>query len=347
MPEVNRGHRRDKVVLGMTAGRPGLRPVDRVDVLVLVDNVTDQLSTNPEGVQSEFAALRGAGLTTIAGETICCAHHGLSLLITAHGDGRRHSLLLDTGPEGYAIRRNGALLGADFDGVGGLVLSHGHWDHCGGTLMALALLGRRGRGSEVAVYGHPGMFHPRGRRMPDGEIIPFKPIPTPPEMEDAGARVVLTTAPQTLPDDVFYLSGEIPRVTAHEQGLRDHVRQGENGTTWEADPLIIDERFIAAHVRGKGLVVFTGCSHAGVINVLTHARSQVPGVPLYAVMGGLHLSGAGPERIIGETVRHLADFGLRRIVPAHCTGWRAVIALIAAFGEGTVVPAAVGKQVTF
>ncbi len=213
--------------------------------------------------------------------------------------------------------------------------------------MALALLGRRGRGSEVAVYGHPGMFRPRGRRMPDGEIIPFKPIPTPPEMEDAGARVVLTTAPQTLQDDVFYLSGEIPRVTAYEQGLRDHVRQGENGTIWEADPLIIDERFIAAHVRGKGLVVFTGCSHAGVINVLTHARSQVPGVPLYAVMGGLHLSGAGPERIIGETVRDLADFGLRRIVPAHCTGWRAVIALMAAFGETTVVPAAVGKQVTF
>jgi 7,8-dihydropterin-6-yl-methyl-4-(beta-D-ribofuranosyl)aminobenzene 5'-phosphate synthase len=94
-------------------------------------------------------------------------------------------------------------------------------------------------------------------------------------------------------------------------------------------------------------VVFTGCSHAGVINVLTHARSQVPGLPLYAVMGGLHLSGAGPERIIGETVRDLADFGLRRIVPAHCTGWRAVIALMTAFGEGTVVPAAVGKRVTF
>jgi 7,8-dihydropterin-6-yl-methyl-4-(beta-D-ribofuranosyl)aminobenzene 5'-phosphate synthase len=331
----------------MTAHRPDLRPVDRVDVLVLVDNVTDQLSTNPEGVQSEFAALRSAGLTTIAGETICSAHHGLSLLITAHDNGSRHTLLFDTGPEGYAIRRNGRLLGADFGSVGSLVLSHGHWDHCGGTLTALTLFGGRGKGSEVAIYGHPGMFRPRGRRMPDGEIIPFKPIPTPPEMTDAGARVVLTTAPETLHDDAFYLSGEIPRVTPYEQGLRDHVRQGENGTTWEPDPLIIDERFIAAQVRGKGLVVFTGCSHAGVVNVLTHARSEAPGVPLYAVMGGLHLSGAGPERIIGETVRDLADFGLRRIVPAHCTGWRAVVALIAAFGEASVVPAAVGKRITF
>ena len=333
-------------MVSMTAHRPGVQAVDRVEALVLVDNVTDQLSTNPEDVQSEFAALRGAGLTTIAGETICSAHHGLSLLITAYGDSGRRTLLFDTGPEGYAIRRNGALLGADLGSVGDLVLSHGHWDHCGGTLTALALLGRRRAGSEVTVYGHPAMFRPRGRRMPDGVVIPFKPIPTSSEMADAGARVVLTTEPQTL-RGAFYLSGEIPRVTAYEQGLRDHVRRGENGTTWEADPLILDERFIAVHVRGKGLVVFTGCSHAGVVNVMTHAQSEAPDVPLYAVMGGLHLSGAGPERVIGDTVRDLSGFGLRRIVPAHCTGWRAVVALIAAFGESTVVPAAVGKRITF
>ncbi len=64
-------------------------------------------------------------------------------------------------------------------------------------------------------------------------------------------------------------------------------------------------------------------------------------------MGGLHLSGPGPERIIGETVRDLGSFGLGRIVPAHCTGWRAVIALVNAFGEGVVAPAAVGKQFSF
>jgi 7,8-dihydropterin-6-yl-methyl-4-(beta-D-ribofuranosyl)aminobenzene 5'-phosphate synthase len=331
----------------MAARHPGLQAVERVEVLVLVDNVTDQLSTNPDGVQSEFAALRTAGLTTIAGETICCAHHGLSLLITVHREDDRRSVLLDTGPEGYAIRRNGALLGADFGQVRSLVLSHGHWDHCGGALTALELLGRRAKGSEVAVYGHPGMFRPRGRRMPDGAVIPFKPIPTPPELSEAGARVVLATAPQMLHDDAVYLSGEIPRVTAYEQGLRDHVCRGEDGTAWEPDPAIVDERFLAVHVRGKGLVVFTGCSHAGVVNVLTHARAQFPDVPLHAVMGGLHLSGAGPERIIGETVRDLAGFGLRRIVPAHCTGWRAVVALVDAFGEAAVVPAAVGKRVAF
>jgi 7,8-dihydropterin-6-yl-methyl-4-(beta-D-ribofuranosyl)aminobenzene 5'-phosphate synthase len=324
-----------------------LAPVEGVEVLVLVDNVTDQLSTNPDGVQSEFAALRRAGLTTIAGEAICCAHHGLSLLITARRDGVRHTVLLDAGPEGYAIQRNGALLGADLGAVESVVLSHGHWDHCGGALTALELIGGGAGGSGATVYGHPGMFRPRGRRMPNGEIVPFKPIPTPEEMERAGARVVVTAEPRALHDGAFHVSGEVPRVTAYEQGLRDHVRRSEDGAGWEPDPLILDERFLAVHVRDKGLVVFTGCSHAGVVNVLTHARALAPDVPLHGLVGGLHLSGAGPERIIGETVRDLARFGLRRIVPAHCTGWRAVVALVGAFGEGAVVPAAVGKSVTF
>ncbi len=168
--------------------------------------------------------------------------------------------------------------------------------------------------------------------MPSGEILPFKPIPTPEGMKRAGAHVVVTREPCLLHDGLLYLSGEIPRLTPYEQGLRDHVCRSERGNAWEPDPLIVDERFLAVQVQDKGVVVFTGCSHAGIVNVLTHARALFRDVPLFAVMGGLHLSGAGPERIIGDTVRDLAGFALRRIVPAHCTGWRAVVALVAAFG---------------
>jgi 7,8-dihydropterin-6-yl-methyl-4-(beta-D-ribofuranosyl)aminobenzene 5'-phosphate synthase len=109
----------------------------------------------------------------------------------------------------------------------------------------------------------------------------------------------------------------------------------------------MDERFLAVNVRGKGLIVFTACSHAGVVNVLKHAQDTFPDIPLFAVMGGLHLSGAGPEKIIPETVRDLASFGLRMIVPGHCTGWRAITALLNAFSEEVVVPIAVGKQYLF
>ena len=100
---------------------------------------------------------------------------------------------------------------------------------------------------------------------------------------------------------------------------------------WEPDPLIMDERFLAVNVRDKGLVVFSACSHAGVVNVLKHAAEVFPGVPLHAVMGGFHLAGPGMEQRIAETVRDMRDFELDLIVPGHCTGFRAVHALLNEF----------------
>jgi len=91
--------------------------------------------------------------------------------------------------------------------------------------------------------------------------------------------------------------------------------------------------------------VLTACSHAGVVNVLRHARTCFPEQPLYSVMGGLHLSGE-TERCIPEIVRDIAAFGLSVIAPGHCTGWRAVNSLAQAYGEA-VVPLAVGKIFAF
>ncbi|MBI2296391.1 MAG: hypothetical protein HYU76_10260 [Betaproteobacteria bacterium] len=109
----------------------------------------------------------------------------------------------------------------------------------------------------------------------------------------------------------------------------------------------MDERYLAAHVKGKGVVVFTACSHAGVINVLNDARNTFGDIPLFAVMGGFHLSGAAVEKIIPDTVKDMVTFGLKRIVPAHCTGWRAVHALANVYGDDVLVPAAVGRQFAF
>src|SRR5205823_6588527 len=135
-----------------------------------------------------------------------------------------------------------------------------------------------------------------------------------------------TPEPQHLLDGFFYLSGEIPRVIPYEQGLPNHVWRTSEGDEWQPDPWIMDERFLGVFVRDKGLVVFTACSHAGVVNVLTHAKKTFPNIPVFAVMGGFHLSGPGLEKIIPDTVRGLAGFGLRMIAPGHCTGWRAVTA---------------------
>lgn len=200
-------------------------------------------------------------------------------------------------------------------------------------------------GRPVPTYMHPGMYRTRAMRAPDGSMRPFADVPSQTQLEQQGALVVHATAPQLILDDLFYISGEIPRVTAFETGMQGQHRRTEDRQGWEPDPLIMDERFVAVAVKDRGIIVFTACSHAGVVNVMTHARDCFPGLALHAVMGGFHLSG-GNERVIQETVDALRAFDLKTIAAAHCTGWRAVSALATAFGDA-LAPAAVGKTYRF
>ena len=322
-----------------------MRSVDRLDVLVLVDNATDSLSTTPKNVVAEWPGLIAAGrMTMLSGEAICRAHHGLSLLLTAHVGGARHSMLFDAGPEGATLVRNAGILGIDFGEVEAIVLSHGHWDHGGGLLDAIDAVVRQRPGRPVPCLVHPGMFGQRGVQRPDGVLIVQEPVPAPDRLAAAGADVRSTRQAQTIAD-VFYVSGEIPRVTSYETGLPGHVQRSADGRSWEPDPLIVDERFVSVQLKGRGQLVFSACSHAGIVNVLTHAREVFAGVPLHGAMGGLHLSGS-TETIIPATVADLRGFGLAVLAPGHCTGWRAMSALAREFGE-ELVPSAVGKRYTF
>jgi 7,8-dihydropterin-6-yl-methyl-4-(beta-D-ribofuranosyl)aminobenzene 5'-phosphate synthase len=322
-----------------------LRPVDAIEFLVLVDNCLDSLSSVPKYVSLEWPRLMRNGMRELSGEGQCCANHGLSLLIVARVGATSHVLMFDAGPEDYVLERNAPRLGVDFSGVEGIVLSHGHWDHAGGLPAAVRLTVAARQHRPVPVYVHPGMFRQRAMTLASGAILPIKTIPLPEDLGALGADVRSSDKPQFVLDDFFWISGEIPRVTAYEKGFPGHLRRSADGSAWEPDPLIIDERFVTVHVRDKGLFVFTACSHAGVVNVLLHARESFPSIPLYAVAGGLHLSAAN-EKIIPETVRDLASFGLQVIAPGHCTGWRATQALVSKFGEDVVIPSAVGKTYT-
>lgn len=319
-----------------------LRTADRVEIQVLVDNVTDSLSTTPPFVTREWVALRRRGMQVVSGGALCCANHGLSLVITAHGPDGPRSMLFDGGPVDYAVERNGTRLGVDFGAIGAAMLSHGHWDHAGGLPQALRMIGAANGGVAVPLYLHPGMFHERASRQPDGGVLPMDRVPPPGDWAGMGAAPVVTAEATTCLDGLFYISGEIPRRTGYERGLPNQVRRTAPDAPWEPDPLLMDERFLAVRVRDRGLLVFSACSHAGIVNVLHHARACFPGEPIFAAMGGFHLSGEN-EAIIPETVRDLAQFGMAHVFPAHCTGWRAVNALERAFGEPAVVPAAVGK----
>ncbi len=324
-----------------------LQPVDALEVHVLVDNATDSLSTVPQGVVHEWGHLRQSAGFVLSGEALCCAAFGLSLVITAQVGGASRVLLFDAGPEAYAIARNAERLRIAFGDVGAIVLSHGHWDHAGGLLEAVGKVVASNGGKPVACHVNPGMFVTRAIHLPDGGYMPFKDIPSIEALTDAGAAVVNSAEPRLLLENLFYLSGEIPRVTPYERGMPRHVKRSADGASWEPDPLIMDERYVAAHVKDKGIIVFTACSHAGVINVLKDAGKVFGDAPLYGVMGGFHLSGPGPEAVIAETVADIRAFGLKRIIPGHCTGWRAVSALSRMFEDDVLVPCAVGRKFYF
>lgn len=318
---------------------------DRVEVLVIVDNVTDNLSLVPDYVENEMPRLWQRGLRRLSGRCLCCGAHGLSCAITAWRGDTARTLLFDTGPDESVFERNVERLGFDLGSVESIVLSHGHWDHGGAMLRALEMIQLRNGARAVPTYMHPGMYRTRAMKAPDGSMRPFEDVPSAEQLAQYGAEVVHTTEPQLLLDDLFFVSGEIPRVTAFETGLQGQHRRTEDGMGWEPDPLIMDERFVAVAVQDKGVIVFTACSHAGVVNVLSHARDCFAQQRLHGVLGGFHLAGTN-ERVIPDTVKALRAFNLTTIAAAHCTGWRAVAALLDALGEA-VVPAAVGKRYRF
>jgi 7,8-dihydropterin-6-yl-methyl-4-(beta-D-ribofuranosyl)aminobenzene 5'-phosphate synthase len=317
-----------------------MRAVDQLEITVLVDNTTDSLSSNPAFVETEFAFLRRHGMKWLSGKCLCCAAHGLSCLITARTGDTIETLLFDTGPDEWVFERNVTRLGVDLSRVGAMVLSHGHWDHGGAMPRALQMIGQANGGKSVPVYMHPEMFALRATKGKDGRFQEMEPVPSVDVLKGNGGAVVVTRDEQSMLGGAFTVSGEIARVTPFERGMPGQHRQLADGS-WEKDELLPDERFVAVHVAGKGQVVFTACSHAGLVNVLLAARARCPEVPLYGVVGGFHLSGI-TEAIIPETVAALAQFDLQLIAAGHCTGWRAVNALAAAYGEA-VVPSAVGK----
>ena len=109
----------------------------------------------------------------------------------------------------------------------------------------------------------------------------------------------------------------------HRLRARFPPQQAWLGGRWEPDPLVLDEQALIVDIKDKGLVVITGCGHAGIVNICRYARRLTKERPLYTVMGGFHLSGPIFEPLI---LRVLDDLGALRpsvIVPAHCTGWRA------------------------
>ena len=328
----------------MTRGLAGdLVTLDSLSVAVLTDDVSDNYVSKTPFAVSEFSNVVLGGARVISGEALLCANLGFGLRLVSNVGRQRHTMLFDTGPEGPIFLRNCANLGIRLGDVEAIAVTHGHWDHMAALPATIDRIIEQG--GRVTVHVNPGMFNERAVRLSSGMIVPVAHVPLPLELERHGAVVVNNPEERLLLDGHFYYSGEIPRVTAFETGRDDHFCRTRPEAPWEPDPLLLDERMLVAKVHGLGLIVFSTCSHAGIVNVCTHVRSLFPDIPIHAVMGGLHLGGV-MERNIPPTVNGLRPFNIGHIITGHCTGWRALHALANAFGDA-VSQSAVGTTYAF
>ncbi|KAI0268652.1 metallo-beta-lactamase protein [Gloeopeniophorella convolvens] len=350
----------------MAARNPGvhvLRPVHSLRITFLVDNTIEWMTKLPPGFTHEVRhhlVDRVPELDPLTGvpflplEDFCCGAHGFSALIETQetADASPHLTLFDTGPESKSLSRNVVGLGIPLEQIERVVISHWHADHTGGLTSFLSLRGEVSSERPV-VDVHPDRPVARGiAPPPSGKVIcRLPPDPYFDEIEAHGGILETHSEGHAVAGDTLWVSGEIPRVTPFETGLIGGVRFTPNpdGTSgsWSEEPDIMDERYGAVDVVGKGLVIFSACSHAGVVNVVKDAVQRFSR-PVYMIVGGLHL--AGPE--LGGRIKPTVDFLSEQLIPAptyilpmHCSGFAVKVALEAAFGEGCV-PAGVGHKIS-
>jgi 7,8-dihydropterin-6-yl-methyl-4-(beta-D-ribofuranosyl)aminobenzene 5'-phosphate synthase len=313
-----------------------LEPVDRVRVTILMDNVTDPLIPDrgpatrlswPKALAEGAPRVR----TELAGDGVpdaLIAEPGFSALVRVDKGGVTRTLLFDTGVSPTGMVENVRRLGLSLGDVEVIVLSHGHWDHVTGMEGVAGALGR----ASLPVLIHPEFWSRRRISFPGLDPAEL-PATSRGALEGMGFEIVEDRRPSFLLDGSILVTGEIDRTTEFETGFRGH--EALRGEGWEPDPLILDDQALVLRVGG-GLVVISGCGHAGIVNTVRYAQRLTGQQAVAGVIGGFHLSGPMFEPIIGPTVHAFDELSPSLLVPAHCTGWRAVHQLAARFPDAFI-----------
>ena len=308
-----------------------LEPVDGVTIHSIVDNVSDlRLANRGPARRARGASSRPAALTVegTAQETLV-AEHGFSALVDVERSGARRRILFDTGLSERAAVENMRRLELSPKDVEAVVLSHGHYDHT---------MGLHGLRQELGRPNLPLILHPqawnRRRLTVEGREPILLPTLSKSALAGAGFELLEERQPSLLLDGSLLITGEVDRTTDYETGMPN--QQALRGDAWEPDPLVLDDQAIVLHVRERGLVVLTGCGHAGIINILRHARRLTGVEKIYAVLGGFHLPDDAEAHVIPRTCEAIGAFGAEVLVPAHCTGWRAVHRLASLYPQAFI-----------
>jgi 7,8-dihydropterin-6-yl-methyl-4-(beta-D-ribofuranosyl)aminobenzene 5'-phosphate synthase len=309
-----------------------LPPIDRIAITTVVDNSIDALRPDEKAARRHTVE-RAARIPQLRAE------HGLAHHVEVTRGGETRRIAFDFGLTADSMTHNWDALGLDAAAVDTIALSHGHVDHYGGLVGFLEAHRRRMRRDLVAYGGSDHFVHrwtERNGRRADLGTLSRRTL----EAYDLDVRVVVEPA---VIDEGVMLSGEMTAPMPFEAippSLRVERDDGEL-----VQDTFIGEQTLIAHVRDRGLVVVTSCSHRGIVGICRWA-ARVAGVgKIHAVIGGFHLSGLGEERIT-RVVDAFRGLELDYVVPQHCTGFEAMAALYRHLGTQLVV-SSVGSTFTF
>jgi 7,8-dihydropterin-6-yl-methyl-4-(beta-D-ribofuranosyl)aminobenzene 5'-phosphate synthase len=311
-----------------------LQEIENAKITILVDNITDRLLPSTSMVKRP---------PLISNQMISkspIAEHGFSALLEisyVHENATKsNKFLFDTGVSKDGIVYNSDVLGINLRDIETIVLSHGHFDHISGLI---SILRRLKKSVEIIVHSEAflrrWLVYPNGNKarmdfLNEGEINQaggiirkVDKISFLPRNENR-----LSNKRTDHPNNRVMISGEIPRVTKFEKGFSLQYKEKDNENDLIPDPLVCDDQALVMNVRNKGLIILTGCGHAGIINTIKFAKKVTGIEKIHCVIGGFHLSGQDYEDSIPLTLAELTKVDPRYIVPCHCTGWKATNKII-------------------
>ena len=242
--------------------------------------------------------------------------HGLAMLIETP----EQTILFDTG-QGLGLETNARVLGIDLNRVGQVVLSHGHYDHCGGLGSLLAM------GTPFTLTVHPRCFERKVGRFPGRADVQIGCPVERDAVEQQVSELKMSAAPVRVAPGVT-TTGEVPLETDFESVDRVLLRE-DNGELVADD--VLDDLSLVLETA-EGLVVLLGCAHRGVINNVRRACEVTGRDDVHAIIGGMHLSRASAGQL-KRTLEELRKLKVRRLVPGHCTGTAAFARMRSALGD--------------
>lgn len=304
-----------------------LPEVDEAKITLLIDNSIDVLMAGTEVAQR-------LPITPHLFQQVPVAEHGFSALINVRQGDKQGTVLFDTGVSRTGILHNLDAMQIRASDIQAVVLSHGHADHAMGLPGLVDRLGPQ----HLPLVLHPDAYLERRLVLPDGTELFLSP-PKKNDYRREHIEIIEEVGPSMLVQDMVLVSGEVARTTDFEKGFPLH--QTKRNGHWEPDPVIHDDQCAIINVKGKGLVICTGCGHSGIINIIRHAQALTAVKQIYAVIGGFHLTGRLFEPIIPPTIAALKEINPRYVMPGHCTGWMATHQIARAMPDA-FIPNSVG-----